>query len=262
MKKITAIFMSLILTMSICSCGASGSNSGAQAAGSDGTESILISGAKSESDMVANTSVVEEKEVEDTAEEENVAPESEKPEEDELQEDMDELAAIGDVEVENGILTVSITVPADLVGETTQESLDASKGENYLSAVLNEDGSVTYKMTKAQHRAMLESIAVSIDDSIQTMIDDNETYTITSVEHNDTFTEYDVTLEGTEIGFGDMFTSYTFFIAGHLYGIFSGHADEKMVVNFYDPDGNLIDSYDSDELQDAGEAGDTSTSTD
>ena len=69
-------------------------------------------------------------------------------EEKQLQEDMDELSKIGDIEVENGILTVSITLPAEYMEGVTQEQLDAGKGTTYQSATLNDDGSVTYKMTK------------------------------------------------------------------------------------------------------------------
>jgi hypothetical protein len=155
------------------------------------------------------------------------------------------LAAIGDVETKDGILTVSINVPSDLVGETTQEELDQSKGILYQSAVLNDDGSVTYKMTKQQHRAMLDKISEAVDESAQEMIDDEENYTIAAVTHNDDCTEFNVTLDGTEVGFGDYFTTYSFFLYGGMYGKFSGHIPEHMIVNYYDPDGNLIEAVDS-----------------
>ena len=127
-------------------------------------------------------------------------------EEKQLQEDMDELSKIGDIEVENGILTVSITLPAEYMEGVTQEQLDAGKGTTYQSATLNDDGSVTYKMTKQQHREMLKSMSDSVDQSMQELIDDDN-YTITGITHNDNYTVFDVTLEGTEVGFADSFTS-------------------------------------------------------
>ena len=162
----------------------------------------------------------------------------------EAQEDMDELSKLGDVEVENGVLTVSVTLPAEYAEGVTQEQLDANKGTSYQSAVLNEDGSVTYKMTKQQHKEMLKGLSESFDESINQMIDD-ENYSITGITHNDDFTEFDVTLEGTEVGFNDSFSAISFYMYGGIYGIFNGSDTEHVIVNFHDPDGNLIESYDS-----------------
>ena len=69
-------------------------------------------------------------------------------------EDLSDLAALGDVEVESGLFNVTLTVPAEFVGtERTQADYDALAAENgYKSVTLNADGSVTYIMTKAQHQ--------------------------------------------------------------------------------------------------------------
>lgn len=77
------------------------------------------------------------------------------------------------------------------------------------------------------------------------MIDDDENYTIASISHNDDCTVFNVTLDGTEIGLGDYYTSYVFFMNGLMYGKFSGHTPEHIIVNFYGPDGNLIEAVDS-----------------
>lgn len=60
-----------------------------------------------------------------------------------------------------------------------------------------------------------------------------------------------MTLDGTEIGFGDYFATYAFFINGLLYGQFSGNVPEHIIVNFYDPDGNLIEAVDSADFEDS-----------
>lgn len=266
MKRITAIIMALMMIISLCACGAKSADTGGQTAGDKKVEnasSATDETAKNNNQEMDVASDTKESEKEGEAGEQPqsgmTAAEDEVSEEEQVQDDMDELAAIGDVEMENGILTVTITVPADLVGETTQESLDEGKGELYRSAVLNEDGSVTYKMTKAQHRTMLENIVSAVDESSQELIDDDENYSISAVTHNDDLTEFNVTIDGTEVGFGDYFTSYSFFMYGILYGKFRGKTPEHMVINFYDPDGNLIDSFDSADLEDSegsGEAGD------
>ena len=273
MKRIVAIILAFVLIMATCSCGATESNSGSQSASEKApTETVSSEAAPTEtvSSEAAPTETVSseaapaetassETTPSETASSESALTETEKspaenvpgtasaePEAGEEQQDeMDELSALGDVQVENGILTVSITLPADLAQGMTQEQLDASKGTTYLDAVLNDDGSVTYKMTKAQHRVLLEQLTASFDQSIQEMIDDNETYSISAVTHNDDYTIFDVSLDGTELGFGDTISSLLFYMCGGMYGVFNGHRPEHVIVNFYDPNGKLIESGDS-----------------
>ena len=258
MRRITAIVMALVLAVTICACGGKGAETGIQASEKSGADTTTVS-ADTEQDTDEQEAIDEtdgsknsnntEQTAQETDSEENTGNTGEQEATED--EDMAALAALGDVETENGILTVSITVPADLVGETTQEDLDASKGELYQYALLNDDGSVTYKMTKKQHRAMLENLGKAADESAQEMIDDEENYTMAAVTHNEDCTEFNVTLDGTEGGLGDYFASYSFFMYGLLYGKFSGHTPEHVIVNYYDPDGNLIESMDSADLEDS-----------
>ena len=258
MKRITATAMALVLAVTICACGAKEIETLPSEKNGTGTTDVSAGAGQDadtqeETDPAADSakSKSAEQPEQESASAENSAENSAEQGDDTEDEDEAELAAIGDVETKNGILTVSINVPADLVGETTQEELDQSKGILYQSAVLNDDGSVTYKMTKKQHRAMLDKISEAVDESAQEMIDDEENYTIAAVTHNDDCTEFNVTLDGTEIGFGDYFATYSFFLYGGMYGKFSGHIPEHMIVNFYDPDGNLIEAVDSADFEDS-----------
>ena len=137
------------------------------------------------------------------------------------QEDWDQLAAIGDVQVENGVMTVSLNVPADLAKNIRQETIDAGIGTQYQAAFRNQDGSITYKMTKEQHQAMLEQLAVSFDNSLQEMIDD-EKYTISNITRNNDFTVFDISLDGAEPSVSDSFAAFSLYMYGELYGVFNG----------------------------------------
>ena len=107
---------------------------------------------------------------------------------------MKQLEAIGDVDVDKGLFNVTLTIPKDFVGDTTQEKLDESVKENgYKSATLNSDGSVTYVMTKAQHEEMLAGIRESLDQSLSEMIGSSDYPNITNVEHNDDYTSFTIT---------------------------------------------------------------------
>lgn len=49
---------------------------------------------------------------------------------------MKQLEAIGDVDVDKGLFNVTLTIPKDFVGETTQEKLDESVKERGYGGVL------------------------------------------------------------------------------------------------------------------------------
>lgn len=163
--------------------------------------------------------------------------------EDSLQKDEDELSTIGDVEVENSILTVSITLPASLVKDVTQEDLGNDTSGTYQSAKINDDGSVTMKLTKTQYKEMLASISQELDACIKE-IGESDDYNIDKVEHNDVFSKFDVTLSTDEVGLYDSIASLAFYMYGGMYQIFKGSKGANVVVNYYDTNGDLIESSD------------------
>lgn len=236
-NRVLAVSLILLLAFNITACGATESKTASTASK---TEESSATNEKSEVDTS------EEKEEPEAA----VTPEvTEEPKEEKIEdsEDYKELEALGDVEVENGILSVKITVPADIVGEITQEELDQGVGESYLGAKLNDDGSVTYKLTKAQHQEMLSGIKTSVDEGINSIINDKENYSISAVTYNEDFTEFQVTIEGEEIGLGDYFSALLFYMYGGLYGTFTGNAVDNVKVEFVDVDGNVLETANSSE---------------
>ena len=66
------------------------------------------------------------------------------------------LDAVGDIEVEKELFDVTVTVPADYVGDATQEELSKEAEANGYKIVLNDDGSATYTMSKSQHKKMMD----------------------------------------------------------------------------------------------------------
>lgn len=163
-----------------------------------------------------------------------------------IQEDIDKLSEIGEVEVKDGILYVSINLPSSFVSGVTQEDLDNDAGASYVDAKLNDDGSVTMKLTKDQYEQMLQDIADELDDSINQLKEDGD-YTISDIKHNEDYTVFDVTVSGSELGIYDSFSVIALYFYGGMYNIFAGKDVDKIVVNFYDPSGNLISSSDSSE---------------
>lgn len=170
----------------------------------------------------------------------------------ETDDDFSELEALGDVEVDEGLFNVELTIPKDFIGETTQEELDKIASEKgYKSATLNEDGSVTYIINKKQHKEMLDGITQSIDESLAEMVGSESYPNITNVEANSDYTHFTVTTKNTELDMAESFSVMGFYMYGGMYGIFSGKEVENVQVDFVNADtGEIIESANS---KDAGD---------
>lgn len=218
MNKALSILLAVLLVFSLCACGSSPSVTQTSTNNAETTTS------EAETDVTVN----EEDAIDDAA--------------------WDELESLGKIETENGLFFVSITLPAEFVGsDISQESIDANAGEMYTSGKLNEDGSVTYKMTKKQHKAMLESITQSIDDGLQELVDSPD-YAFTKITHNNDYTVFDAYLSTNEVGFTEGFMAMGFYMYGGMYGLFSGHQSENIAVNYYAASGDLISTANSSEM--------------
>lgn len=262
-KQIISIVIALMMMTTVCACGARGKDSSGQtpeeAVSETVSEEEQVTGdentqvqefVESGEEIVSNTSDSEQHQEtaeavsQEAAPQENVDTEDGGSSREMTQEDWNQLAAIGDEQVENGVMTVSLNVPADLAKNIRQETIDAGIGTQYQAAFRNQDGSITYKMTKEQHQAMLEQLAVSFDNSLQEMIDD-EKYTISNITRNNDFTVFDISLDGAEPSVSDSFAAFSLYMYGELYGVFNGNRPEHVIVNYLDSNGNLIDSDDS-----------------
>ena len=103
------------------------------------------------------------------------------------------------IEVDENLLTMEVTIPAEYMGETTQEELDAEKVDGVKSITLNEDGSATYVMTKGKHKEMMKDIAEQIDTGCNDLIGSEDYPNFTSIEANDDYTSFTITTNSTEL---------------------------------------------------------------
>lgn len=151
---------------------------------------------------------------------------------------MDALDAIGEMEVDQNLFTVEITVPADFLGEgITQESLDADvAASNYISAKLNDDGSVTYVMTKAVHDEMMVGVRDTIQQALDEMVGSEEFPSFTKVEANDDFTQFTIETTSTELGLVESFSVLGFYMFGGMYHAFNGTQVDDIAVTFINAD--------------------------
>ena len=129
----------------------------------------------------------------------------------------------GGIEVDEGLLTVDITFPESFVsmGETemTQETVDASAAEQgYLGGKLNDDGSVTYTMTKLKQRELLDQMKSDFDDSIRETL--AEYPNVKSVTRNDDFSEISIEVSEQDLATG--FLAFGFSFTAYFYQVLDG----------------------------------------
>ena len=155
------------------------------------------------------------------------------------------------IEVDEGLLTVEITVPPDFLEEgTTQETLDeTAKEEGIKSITLNDDGSATYIMSKSKHDEMMAGIRESIDESMAEMIDPETYPTFVEVTSNDDYTHFTVKLSSNEVGLSESISVLGFYMLGGLYNAFNGTPVDDVTVSFVNADtGDIIQEAHSSEM--------------
>lgn len=169
-------------------------------------------------------------------------------------EDNSDTADVNDdsIEVDEKLLTVEITMPAEFCEDITQDELDADVEDGiYKSATLNEDGSVTYVMTKAQHKKALKKYAEELNQVLADMPASEEYPNIVSVESNDTFTEFKVVTTNTELDLNESFSTLLFYMCGGMYNAMADEEIDNINVKFYNAaSGNIIEEANSSDLAD------------
>lgn len=164
--------------------------------------------------------------------------------------DISELDALGQIEVDEGLFNVELTIPSDYVGEQTQADLDALAEEyGFKSIVLNADGSATYTMTKKQHKELLEEIYNQINDNLSEMIGSENYPNFTKIETNRNFTEFTITTKSTELDLSESFSVIAFYMYGGMYSVFSGEKVDNVSVTFVNEEsGEVISTSNSKDM--------------
>lgn len=156
----------------------------------------------------------------------------------------------GTIEVEKEIFNVKITLPAALAEGTTQEDLDqAIKDGVYHTASLNEDGSVTIKMSKQQHKKCMDNMAADMEKFLQEMVGSEDYPNFTDVQANQDYTHFTGTTTSEELDMMGSFSVLGFYMMGGMYAAFNGDAGATITVDFVNADsGKTISSANSSDM--------------
>lgn len=162
-----------------------------------------------------------------------------------------DLEAVEKVDVEKGLFNVELTIPANFVGEQTQEELNKMCEEKgYNSITLNDDGSATYVLTKQQHKEMMEELKNTINSSMSEMVDSEDYPNYTNVTANEDFTEFEITTKSSELAMAETFSVLAFYMYGGMYNVFNGTDIDNITVKFINADtGEVISTTNSKDME-------------
>ncbi len=114
--------------------------------------------------------------------------------------------------------------------------MNCAKKKGYKSITLNDDGSVTYILTKKQHKKMMNELKDNINSSISEMIGSEDFPNFTDITYNENFTEFEISTKSTELNMADRFSILGFYMYGGMYNIFNGTAADNISVKFVNAD--------------------------
>lgn len=142
------------------------------------------------------------------------------------------------IEVDKGLLDVELTLPAHLFEGQTAEEIEASATKQGVKEVkVNEDGTVYYKMSKSDHKKMMDKLETSIQESMDELITSGDAPSFKEIKYNKDFTDFDVTVDREAFENSmDAFMIFTFALSGTFYNAFQGEDMDnlKITVNMID----------------------------
>jgi PBP1b-binding outer membrane lipoprotein LpoB len=136
------------------------------------------------------------------------------------------------VEVDKKLFNVEVTLPASMFEGESLETIEADAKESGVKEVTeNEDGSITYKMSKSVHKDMLQEIAASIEETVEETKTSQDFVSIKDVKYNDSFTEFTMIVDKEKYENSmDGFATMTFGMSGMLYQMYDGVSEDAYSV--------------------------------
>lgn len=147
------------------------------------------------------------------------------------------------LEVDKKLLSVDIRLPIEMIEEegvdieTTLEEIRKTEGINKVT--LNNDGTVTYNMTKNKHNEMMQTIEESLMESSNELLE-SPNNSIVKIENSKDYTLFEVYVDPSRYNEFELFTALSFYIQGIYYNAFNGNSDAEIIVKFINNDTNEI----------------------
>lgn len=146
------------------------------------------------------------------------------------------------INTDETLFTVEITLPASMFEGEDMSAFDADAyaAENgFISAVVNEDSSITVTMTKAKHRELIDEMAASLDASFSEFIEAESTPYIKNITRNDDFSSISVEVVREDYENAWDMTAFSVGISAMIFQSFLD-VEPRVEVSFVDVDTNEI----------------------
>ncbi|GAA0181119.1 hypothetical protein SH2C18_36960 [Clostridium sediminicola] len=136
------------------------------------------------------------------------------------------------LKVDKNLFDVTITLPASMFeGEDVNASAEEMKEEGYKEAIVNEDGSITAKMSKSKHNEMMKEMRASMIEYLEELKASEDFKSIQDVKYNEDFTKFTLeVIQDKYQGSLDGFSAIGIGMMSSMYHIYNGVSEEKRKV--------------------------------
>lgn len=147
---------------------------------------------------------------------------------------------------------VELTLPASYYDGVSEEDIKkASQESGYKKCTINQDGSVTYTMTKAQRQELLDEMKETIDGTITSITTgESATGAITSVKYNKDMTKFNIYVNGDSYTQMTTLNAILFYTSGSYYQTINGVAEEDVEITVQFIDNETGEVYDTETYSD------------
>lgn len=108
----------------------------------------------------------------------------------------------------------------------------------YTDTILNNDGSITYRMNDKQYKKLISDLIILDDDSINEMIDDE--YGIIKIIRDDNFTEFEVIVNTDDLPKSEELITSNLYYMGKMYQIYNNSKYDSISIKYYNNNSEKI----------------------
>lgn len=141
---------------------------------------------------------------------------------------------------------VYVTLPAEMFWDmTVQEIRDGAIQSGYDSGTVNEDGSVTYKMSQRRYISLLEEYRLIMEDTAANLLTGkNRVASFREIKFGEDYLRVDITVDSAAYLESDKTHAEAFYDAGIMYQRLRGIEENELnvIVSFMNEEGKVLDT--------------------
>lgn len=138
------------------------------------------------------------------------------------------------VNVDKGLLSVTITLPASMFENQNVDEAVANAKKEGITVTKNADGSVTYKMSKTKHKEMMKEMKTNVIKTIDDTKSGKDFKSIKDITYNNDFSEFTLIVDQSSYENSmDGIAAFGLGMSGMMYELFNGVKPDEYKVTIY-----------------------------